>query len=281
MALPGLPLSVVCALLVLTVLAGRPFAASQIALLPEILGGDSYVLGSGLRPRLRPDRPARSASWPAGLVIAAVGVHSCLLIDAATFVVSAVSCGSSCCAVRHRMRAQGSEPASRPDPCVRQCPCIAGDPQLRLLLGLGVLAGLHVVPEGVAPSYAHALGAGSVAVGVLMASLPLGTAVGAWLVVRSQAPDQVQAGSARWRRHGDPPDRVSGQPGIAVSAGLWSFRGCSLPIRCLRARRSCWACRTIGGARWSGSRPPRCSRRRASGSSLFGFVAEHSSAATR
>ena len=283
MALPGLPLSVVCGLLVLTVLAGRPFAASQIALLPEILGGDSYVLGSGLR--LVSDQIAQLVGFVAGgVVIAVVGVHSCLLIDAATFGVSAVVLR----VFVHRRPAANT-------PTVTDCTSgegtsetslrstigfIAGDRQLRLLLGLGVLAGLHVVPEGVAPSYAHALGAGSVAVGVLMAALPLGTAIGAWLVVRVPSQTRENWIGPMAIATAIPLIACVVKPDIAASAVLWSLSGL---FAAYQVPASAAFVRGVPDHRRGqvvGLAASAVLAAQGFGVVAFGFVAEHSSAAT-
>src|SRR4051812_31180366 len=72
MAAPGMPLWLICTLLVLAVLAGRPFAASQLALLPVVLPGESYVVGSGLR--LVTDQIAQLIGFASGgLIVAAIG----------------------------------------------------------------------------------------------------------------------------------------------------------------------------------------------------------------
>ena len=57
-------------------------------------------------------------------------------------------------------------------------------PRLRVLAGLAVLSGFYVVPEGLAAPYAATVGGGSLAVGLLMAADPAGSALGAWLLVR-------------------------------------------------------------------------------------------------
>lgn len=277
MALPGLPLSVVCALLVVTVLAGRPFAASQTALLPEILGGDSYVLGSGLR--LVSDQVAQLIGFvTGGLVVAAVGVRTCLLLDAATFVVSALLLRLFVLRRPAPNAGEGSEPASRQS-LRMTVSLLVGDPRLRLLLGFGLLAGLHVVPEGVAPSYAHAAGAGSVAIGVLMASLPLGTAVGAWLVVRLKPQTRSRLIGPLAIATAIPLIACLAKPGIGVSAGLWVSSGLfaayqvpasaafvlAVPDRC-RGQMVGLAASAVLAAQGIGV-------------VLFGFVAEHATAA--
>jgi hypothetical protein len=51
MAIPGMPFPALCALLFCTVLAGAPFSSARAALLPDVLPGDMFVLGSGLGRR--------------------------------------------------------------------------------------------------------------------------------------------------------------------------------------------------------------------------------------
>jgi hypothetical protein len=46
MAIPGMPLPALCALLFCTVLTSAPFSPARTALLPDILPGDKFVLGS-------------------------------------------------------------------------------------------------------------------------------------------------------------------------------------------------------------------------------------------
>ncbi len=52
------------------------------------------------------------------------------------------------------------------------------------LLGLSSLAGLFVVPEGLAVPFGHQIGATTSQIGLLLAAVPLGSAVGAVLLVR-------------------------------------------------------------------------------------------------
>lgn len=103
---------------------------------------------------------------------------------------------------------------------------IFGDPRLRTLLGLAWLAGLYVVPEGVAAPYAHEVQHGATAVGLLMAAMPAGTALGTYLFVRL-----VPASSrSRWM---GPLGAAAGVPLIAcwmlpnlpISLVLWAASG--------------------------------------------------------
>jgi len=48
MAVPGLPFAALCALLFCTVLTGVPFSSARAALMPDVLPGDMFVLGSAI-----------------------------------------------------------------------------------------------------------------------------------------------------------------------------------------------------------------------------------------
>ena len=48
MAVPGMPFTSVCVLLFFAVLTGAPFSSARAALLPDILPGDKFVLGSAV-----------------------------------------------------------------------------------------------------------------------------------------------------------------------------------------------------------------------------------------
>src|SRR6478752_2824123 len=67
MALPWLPLPALAAVLVVVVLIGRPFLAAESALLPDILSGEYYALGSGLRTLML-------LAWLAGFYTAPEGL---------------------------------------------------------------------------------------------------------------------------------------------------------------------------------------------------------------
>ena len=48
MAIPGMPFAALCVLLFCTVLTGAPFSSARAALLPDVLPGDKFVLGSAI-----------------------------------------------------------------------------------------------------------------------------------------------------------------------------------------------------------------------------------------
>jgi MFS family permease len=48
MAIPGMPFAALCALLFCTVLASAPFSSARAAMLPDVLPGDMFVMGSAV-----------------------------------------------------------------------------------------------------------------------------------------------------------------------------------------------------------------------------------------
>jgi predicted MFS family arabinose efflux permease len=183
MSIPGTPLWLVCTLLVLAVLVGSPFSAAESALLPEILSGETFVVGTGLRTITNQLAQLGGFAF-GGIAVAAIGARASLGIDAVTFAVSAllISLG-----VRRRPAPASESGASEPSylaSITAGAKLVAKDPKLRTLLGFSWLLGLYVVPEGVAPPYAQSLGAGAVGIGLLMAAGPAGTALGTYLFLR-------------------------------------------------------------------------------------------------
>jgi hypothetical protein len=199
MALPGLPLPVVVAALCVVVLIGAPWKAAETALVADILAGEGYVLGTGLR--LASGQGAQLAGFGlGGAVVAGVGARGGLALDALTFLVSAAILAAR---VRSRPASRGTAPESERGWRVG-LRVVARDRRLRVLAGYAWLAGAFVAPEGIAAPYAERLGGGARAVGLLLAAAPAGALVGALLYVRLLAPDT----------------RARLVPYLAVAAGL-------------------------------------------------------------
>ncbi|MDQ2836304.1 MAG: MFS transporter [Actinomycetota bacterium] len=227
MALPRVPIWVLCTLLVLAVLTESPFTAAESSLVPTILQDDYYVVGTALRTIT--NQVAQLAGFAAGgIAIAAIGARAGLAVDAATFLVSALVIWIG---VKARPAAVREEPSEKVggfggSSLATGIRLIFGDPRLRTLLGLAWLAGLYVVPEGVAAPYAAAVGHGATAVGLLMAAMPAGTALGTYLFVRL-----VPAGSrSKWM---GPMGTAAGLPligcwmlpNLQLSLVLWAASG--------------------------------------------------------
>jgi MFS family permease len=190
-AISGMPIPVMCVLIVVAVLSTSPFAASESAIVPTILVGELYVVGTGLR--VTTTQLAQLVGFAGGgALVGVVGPHWGLAIDALTFVVSAVLIyafvGHRAVPARDGARSDGPYWRSMLD----GARTVFADRRLRSLVLLAWLAAFYVVPEGLAPSYVAAIGGGTSVVGLVMAADPAGSALGAGLFVRL-VPDRVRA----------------------------------------------------------------------------------------
>jgi predicted MFS family arabinose efflux permease len=174
MAIPGMPLAAMCALLVGVGVAQAPALAAQNALTREVFDADELYYRSQDLRGMTTNTVMLLGLAGAGLLVAAVGSSAALLIDAVTFALAALL-------VRLQVRA-------RPGASTQRTHWAAGihfvwsRPQLRVLLGLSWLVGLAVVPEGLAAPLAAELHAPAGAVGWLLAADPFGYVLGAFLL---------------------------------------------------------------------------------------------------
>jgi predicted MFS family arabinose efflux permease len=222
MAIPSMPLWLVCVLLVIAVLAGSPYNAAEPALVADIFEGDEYVAAQGLRTATT--QCAQLAGFAVGgLIVALTGSRTALLIDAITFAASAVllrvglelrppaSTGE-----RHRGMAQ----------IKLGIRTVAGNRQLRILLAFAWLYAWWVIPEGLAAPYAAAHGGGPTSVGVLLAAAPAGNVLGVIVVTRwvpsSKRPQLLGVLAIAT---GIPLVLCGFDPGIAAAALLWGLCG--------------------------------------------------------
>ena len=225
MAAPEIPLLILAALLFFATLAGAPFKAAEPALIADIFRDHRYLPALGLRTATYQSSQLVGFAV-GGVAVAAAGSRTALAIDAATFAVSAV-------VLRYGLRPRPAARAHRPtghQPASSELlggiRLVGADRRLRLLLGLAWLAGLWVVPEGLAAPYAAEVGAGAAGVGWLLAANPAGNVVGALLLSRWVPP------ALRPRLLG-PLAVVAGlplmacafRPGLLVTVFLWAVAG--------------------------------------------------------
>ncbi|MCR6487699.1 MFS transporter [Amycolatopsis sp. OK19-0408] len=192
-AIPGVPLWVLCVLVAALTALGGPFKAAQQALLPTVLAGERYLVGMALRNVTI--QGAQLAGFAGGgLLIAALAPSAALALDAVTFVLSAVFLLAG---VRRRSAvAAAVRPAwlSTTGAGIR---LIWRDPALRTLVALNWLAGFYIVPEALAAPYAAGIGAGATLVGLLMAADPAGSVLGG-IVFGKWVPERVQVRLLGW-----------------------------------------------------------------------------------
>ncbi len=178
MAIPGLPLSVLVAMLFLVTLVGAPFGSARAAIYPDVLEGEKYVTGTAVL--LTTLQFAQVIGFAVGgTLVGFFGVRASLIIDAATFLVSALI-------VRAWVHARPAPvTAARRDGkssgltgVIDGTRLVFGHRVLRTTMLFGWLAAFYNAPEGVVTPLAHALRGGALAVGMILAAQALGETVG-------------------------------------------------------------------------------------------------------
>lgn len=180
MCLPGLPLVVLFGALIVVGILTPPFEAARSGLLADIVTGDLYLAANGLTQTLNQAGQVGGFLF-GGVLVAVAGARGALLVDAASFALSAALVAV---AVGRRPAAHlGGE--SFVDDVRKGVALVFRTRELRRLLGVASLAvAVLIAPEGLAVAVARSSGHGAVAAGVLTAAVPAGFVLGAWLVLR-------------------------------------------------------------------------------------------------
>ncbi|WP_370949913.1 MFS transporter [Amycolatopsis sp. cg5] len=169
MAIPGMPVVALLALVFGIGLVGPVFSGARSATLPEILPGPAYIPGRSLFRLV--SQGAQVAGLALGdLLLAAVTASTALLMEAAAFVLSAALL---------RFATKERPPRAKTGSLVRDSlgglRDVLAVPPLRRTLLLGwVVPSLALFPEALANPYAHEQGFSTVQLGLMMAVLPLG-----------------------------------------------------------------------------------------------------------
>jgi MFS family permease len=178
MAVPGMPLAAMVALLFVVTLAGAPFNSARAAIYPEVLTGESYVVGTAIG--FTTVQFAQVVGFALGGTIAGFfGTRTSLVIDAATFALSGLIVQS-----RVRSRPAPAPVAHRDERSGRLAGILAGtrlvfaNRMLRTTMLFGWLAAFYSAPEGVVTPLARDLDGGTLAVGVILAAQALGITTG-------------------------------------------------------------------------------------------------------
>ncbi|MCP2164715.1 MFS transporter [Goodfellowiella coeruleoviolacea] len=206
MALPDLPLPLMIVLLVAVQMIASPFLAAQEATLPLALPARDYDHGVALFGSSA-DIAQMVGLASAGLVVTAAGPHTALAVNAATFVLVAVLVQVTCVARPaadpsraaragapeggDRAGAPGAVPGDGGAARTSALAVILGSPLLRSTLGLRLLAGFAMVPEGLAVPLADRLGT-PWAAGLLLAVEPAGNVLGVLLLYRLVRDDRAR-----------------------------------------------------------------------------------------
>jgi MFS family permease len=176
MAIPGMPIALLCALVFAIGLIQSPAAAAQNAVTREVFTDDELYLRSQDLRGITTNTLMLIGLAGGGVLVVAIGTSWALAIDAVTFLVSTV--------VVHRYVKNRMVAGSREDGWFTAAKWVFGNSRMRVLLTLSWLVGLVVIPEGLVAPLAQQLGATDAAVGWLLAADPLGFVIGTYVLSR-------------------------------------------------------------------------------------------------
>jgi MFS family permease len=176
MAIPDMPIPVLCVLVLGVGLAQAPALAAQNAVTREIFtDNDLYLRSQDLRG-ITTNTLMLLGLGVGGLLVVAIGTTWALSINAVTFLVSAVLIRRF---LRDRQVAGSSD-----DGWFGAARWVFGNSRMRVLLTLSWLVGFVVIPEGLVAPLAEEIGASDAAVGWLLAADPLGFVFGTYVLSR-------------------------------------------------------------------------------------------------
>lgn len=173
MVLPGTPVAGLLLLRCLVAAVSPVFTGTRMAALADILGEDDlYVLGRSLL-RIVSQSALLAGFGVGGLLLAAVSPRGAITITVATFLGSALLLRLG---TRDRpARTGGGGGGTLLGESLSGARLVLGNRRIRALLLLFWLPPVFVVaPEALAAPYADEIGAGTVALGLLMCAMPVG-----------------------------------------------------------------------------------------------------------
>lgn len=174
MAIPGMPIAMLCVLVLCVGLVQSPALAAQNAVTREMFTDDALYLRSQDLRGITTNTLMLLGLAGGGVLVVGIGTSWALAVDAVTFAVSAFVVWRW---VRSRPVAGKKE-----DGWFGGARWVFGERKARVLITLSWMVGLVVIPEGLAAPLAHAIGAGDAAVGVLLAADPFGFVAGAFVL---------------------------------------------------------------------------------------------------
>jgi MFS family permease len=191
MAIPGTPLPVLLGLLFLVSLCAPPFESARSALMADVLEDDRYAVATSLT-NISLQLAQVVGFLAAGAIVAVLDPSAALLIDAATFAVSALWLSVG---LKRRPAPLHDGHDRRPSlwrDTVAGLQLIGRSPRLLAIIGVLWVATLFAyASEGVAAPLVEELGRGSTAsIGILLAANPLGVTIGGLVIARLVAPER-------------------------------------------------------------------------------------------
>ncbi|MEJ3651419.1 MFS transporter [Actinomycetes bacterium KLBMP 9759] len=182
MALPGMPVPAILGLLAVKGFIDPVFAGTRTATLSELVGDDGFPLARSLL-RLVAQNAQFAGFAAGGLALVFVPPTQALIGAAAGHAAAALIL---LIGTRRRPSTERGARRSTPAAAVR---ALLSVPGVGPVLVMSWLPGFFLVaPEGLAVTYAHDLGGGSLAVGLLLTGLPAGAVLGELIVGSRMSP---------------------------------------------------------------------------------------------
>jgi MFS family permease len=186
MAVPGTPLPVLLGLLLVVAVCGPPFESARSALMADVLDGERYALATSLT-NVGSQLAQVLGYVLGGALVAVLTPSAALLLDAATFAVSAVWLWAR---LQRRPAPDDGGDAEGPRSMWRDAAeglrLIGRTPRLLAIIAVTWVGMLFAnAPEGIAAPLVEQLGQGPAQVGVLLGANPAGVTVGGLLIARA------------------------------------------------------------------------------------------------
>jgi len=184
MALPGTPLPALLGLLVLVSFCAPPFEAARSALTADILTDDRYAVATSLTGIVL--QLSQAVGFLAGGVLIAVfSPSTALLVNAATFAVSALWLRAGLTQRPAPVPDDEEEAASPLAAAVQGLRLVLRTPRLLSIVVLLWVGGVFLsAPEGIVTPWSVELTGSTAAVGLLLAANPVGAVLGGVLIGR-------------------------------------------------------------------------------------------------
>jgi MFS family permease len=189
MAIPGTPLPLLLGLLFLVSLCAPPFESARSALMADVLDGDRYAVATSLT-NITLQLAQVVGFLAAGAIVAVFSPSAALLVDAATFAVSALWLSLGLKRRPAPVAEAGKGPRSLWQDTVEGLQMVGRSPRLLAIIAVLWVATLFgYASEGVAAPLVGELGRGSTAsIGLLLAANPLGVTIGGLVIARLVPP---------------------------------------------------------------------------------------------
>ena len=190
MAIPGTPLPILLGLLFLVSLCAPPFESARSALMADVLEGDRYAVATSLT-NITLQLAQVVGFLAAGALVAVLSPSAALLIDGATFAVSALWLTAGLKRRPAPVAEGGEGKRSLWQDTGDGLRLVGRSPRLLAIMGVLWIGTLFAyASEGVAAPLVGELGHRTTAIGVLLAANPLGVTIGGLVVARLVAPDR-------------------------------------------------------------------------------------------